>query len=314
MGQEVSFEGAGGIKLSGTLLTPEGNGPFPCVLLLPGSGPSDRDGNQLPYLRTDVLKQIAERLQSDGIASFRFDKRPVHTNRSQWPKNPAEFSEFFSFENHVADVAAAYDAMKDQETIDGSRLAVLGHSEGGLFASWTAKMLNPKALVLAGTVGEPMEGTLRYQINRGISRTALSDEEKKKIIDSNEEAMASIIKDKTLPKNVHPGLRALYNPTSLSLIHSYITIDPRVPLREYSGSVLVLNGELDIQVRAKHDAVLLIEALAQRGGGKQELTVVPHASHNLKRVESEDEPGFEGPIVPEVLEKISSWLKLNLTS
>ncbi len=309
---EVAFVGASDLNLSGTYLSPVGDGPFACVLLLPGSGPTDRDGNQPPYLTTNVLKQIAERLQADGIASFRFDKRPVHVNKDQWPKDKALWSDYFSFDNHAADIEAAFNAMKAQKPVEPAKLAILGHSEGGLFTCWEAERLKPKALVLVGAVGEPMTGTLRYQIERNVSKAPISEEEKKKIIDSNEESMAMIVKDGTIPETVHPGLKMLYNPVSLSLIRSYLTIDPTVPLKRYTGSVLVMNGELDIQVRAKHDAVLLSDALKSRTTGTHELYIVPLASHCLKHVDTEDEPGFEGPIVPVALEKISSWLKLNL--
>src|SRR5688500_9758350 len=79
---EVSFTGAGGLKLNGTVLLPSGgrDQKFPAVLLLPGSGPTDRNGNQPPVLVTDLLKQIADRLAAEGIASLRFDKRSAHVH------------------------------------------------------------------------------------------------------------------------------------------------------------------------------------------------------------------------------------------
>src|SRR5436309_15501621 len=72
--REVTFAGAGGLQLHGTLVLPSGTkGKAPGVLLLSGSGPTDRNGNQLPQIVTDLLKQIAERLAADGYASLRFD-------------------------------------------------------------------------------------------------------------------------------------------------------------------------------------------------------------------------------------------------
>ncbi|MEX2244624.1 MAG: acyl-CoA thioester hydrolase/BAAT C-terminal domain-containing protein [Fimbriimonadaceae bacterium] len=308
--EEITFKGATDLNLSGEMMTPRGDGPFPCVLLLPGSGPTDRDGNQPPAIKTDLLKQIAESLATNGIATFRFDKRPAHKNASQWPKTTdmAVFSEYFSFENHVADVEAAYKAMVAHAKSDDKRCGLLGHSEGGLFVSWVAARLNPKAIVLAGTAGQTMEGVLRYQIGRSLSQPGVPEALRKEIGDSNEATMKAIIATGKLPEKVHPNLAGLYNPAALKLLHSYLTIDPIVPLAKYAGPALVMNGEKDVQVRADVDATRLYEALKSRKETSQELFIVPGASHNLK----EGGDGFVGPVAPAALDRLSSWLARNL--
>ena len=311
---ELTFKGATETTLSGELMLPEGAGLFPCALLLPGSGPTDRNGNQPPQLITDVLKQIAEHLAKNGVATFRFDKRPAHVNAKQWPPltDMGALSEYFSFENHVADVAAAYKAMAAQPKVDPKRLAILGHSEGGLFACWEAHLLNPRAVVLVGTAGTSMVDVLRFQIGQNIGASALPEERKKAIIDSNEKAMKTIVDSGKVPEDVDPVLKSLYNASALKLLRSYMTIDPTVPLAQYQGPVLVLNGEKDAQVRATVDAPRLFEALKRRKGGAQELFVVPGASHCLKTLTSEPGSAFVGPIVPAALEKIAAWLKAKL--
>lgn len=311
--EELTFTGATSLKLSGELMTPAGDGPFPCALLMPGSGPTDRDGNQ-PTLKTDLLKQIAERLAADGIATFRFDKRPVARYLSSWPisEGAEAISEFFSFDNHVEDVAAAYMAMTGHKKVDADRCAIVGHSEGGLFASWEAHLLKPKALVLIGTAGQTMVGVMRYQIGRSYGRPGVSAKLRKEVNDSNEAAMKSLVETGKLPDKVHPDLLALYNPSALSLVRSYLTIDPVVPLAKYSGPVLVMNGEKDFQVQATVDAVLLMVALQTRKDGVQEKFIVPNASHNLKPVKSALDPAFTGPATPAALDKLSEWLKHHL--
>lgn len=312
--EEISFKGATDLTLSGELMLPDGDGPFPCVLMMPGSGPTDRDGNQLPLIRTDVLKQIAERLAQEGIGTFRFDKRPVRKYVSQWPKTSdlSVYSEYFSFENHVADVEAAYKAMVAAKGVDPKRCGLLGHSEGGLFASWEAPRLKPKVVVLAGTAGDRMEGVIRYQITNGVNRPGVPQEVRDEIIASNEEAMKSLIEKGTLPEKVHPNLAALYNASAAKLVRSYLTIDPVRSLKDYSGPVLVLNGEKDVQIRATVDAKRLFENLSLRKGTTQEIFIVPGASHNFKIVKDENDTGFAGPVAPEALDKIASWLKKNL--
>lgn len=312
--QEIEFQGATDLKLAGELMLPEGDGPFPTVLMMPGSGPTDRDGNQ-PGLTTDVLKQIAEHLAKNGIATFRFDKRPVMRYRNQWPKTTdlSVFSEYFSLANHVADVEAAYKTMLKQPKVDAKRTALLGHSEGGLFASWEAPLLKPTALLLLGTAGNTMESVIRFQVGESVRKATAPQELKDAIIASNEETMKSLIEKGKLPEKVHPNLAALYNGSTVSLMRSYLTVDPIVPLKKFTGPVLVLNGENDVQIRATVDAKRLFEAASSRKDTTQELAIIDGASHNLKTVKEGDAmSAFVGPVVPQALEKITAFLKKHL--
>src|SRR5262245_14659544 len=86
--------------LHGTLDLPTGKGPFPVVILLPGSGPTDRDGNQ-PMLKNDCLKQLGQGLAARGIAVCRYDRRGIGQSAAAAPKE-----EDFRFEMLVADAAA----------------------------------------------------------------------------------------------------------------------------------------------------------------------------------------------------------------
>src|SRR5262245_24748089 len=98
--EEVSFTGEGSLTLHGTLVLPPGaEGRVPALLLLPGSGPTDRDGNQPPMLVTDLLQQVADALASAGVASLRFDKRAAHVHASDWPTELAAQQSFFAYES-----------------------------------------------------------------------------------------------------------------------------------------------------------------------------------------------------------------------
>src|SRR5262245_18400328 len=88
--EEMEFTGAGGVKLHGSLMVPAGSISIkrPAVLLVQGSGPTDRDGNQ-PGLAVDTLKQLAKGLAAADVVTFRFDKRACAKVAGQWPKDPA---------------------------------------------------------------------------------------------------------------------------------------------------------------------------------------------------------------------------------
>jgi fermentation-respiration switch protein FrsA (DUF1100 family) len=123
-------------------------------------------------------------------------------------------------------------------------------------------------------------------------------------------AIDQVIKTGTAPANPPTGLAGLFNPSALKLLQVELALDPVSLLSAYSGPVLVIQGEKDIQISPTKDFPLLQSTLKERKRGTYKAVVVLTASHNLKRVENENvEPGFTGTVVPNVLATISDWLK-----
>src|SRR5437016_3599369 len=126
--REVTFAGVGGLSLHGTLLLPSATkGKVPGVLLLSGSGPTGRNGDQPPLLVTGLLKQIAERLAKDGFASLRFDKRAAPGYASFWPTDVAQQNDFFSWDSFVGDAKAGLAFLQAQPEVDSKRTVMAGH-------------------------------------------------------------------------------------------------------------------------------------------------------------------------------------------
>lgn len=316
---EVKFSGASGLELVGSLTLPESQkmGGFPALLLLPGSGPTDRDGNQLPHIKTDLLKQVAERLATEGYATLRFDKRSARTYFGQLLfKTVDQQNEFLSWENFLGDAKAALEFLRGQEGIDSSRIGLLGHSEGGLIALQMAHDLqeeaSPHVLILIGTAGNTLADVLRYQIERAI--TSYPEERRTEFMAQLNRAIEQVIEAGTAPKDLPKGLRALFPPNATKLLKVELATDPAELARDYGGPVLILNGEKDIQVPAPEHPKLLEKALLAREkeAGSCELFIVPRASHNLKEVEHDAQPGFSGEVVPAALDKLCQWLARNL--
>ena len=115
---ELSFTGFEGVALKGSLVLPSKAQKNPVVILLPGSGPTDRNGNQPPALVTDLLKSIAIDLAKAGIGTFRFDKRAAHSNSAIWPKDLSKADHFFRFESFVGDAVAAVKLVKGARLIE----------------------------------------------------------------------------------------------------------------------------------------------------------------------------------------------------
>jgi len=317
--REVTFPGAGGLQLHGTFVAPSvAKGKVPGVLLLPGSGPSDRNGNQPPALITDLLKEIAERLATEGYASLRFDKRATRAYVSSWPKDVAALNDFFSWDSFVGDARAGLDFLKAQTEINPKQTVVAGHSEGGIIAMQIAHDLDgkpnaPAGLMLLSSPGRPLGPVLIEQIYDSLKRSGVTGEKAKPYEDYLPRAVAQVIKDGTVPPNAPQGLGAIFPPSALKLLQVELAFDPAKVLPTYSGPVLVIQGEKDVQISATRDFPVLQSTLKQRKRGTFKAVVILSASHNLKHVENENvEPGFAGPVVPQVLDTISDWLKQTL--
>src|SRR5438128_1431465 len=108
--REVVFTSGDGVPLAGSLMLPPpagSDGSVAALLLIQGSGPTDRNGNQPPTLISDLLRQIAEALAAAGIASLRYDKRGMFANRSSLPSGQAALASFFSWPAIVGDAREA---------------------------------------------------------------------------------------------------------------------------------------------------------------------------------------------------------------
>jgi pimeloyl-ACP methyl ester carboxylesterase len=310
----VEFSGAGGLKLRGTFLAPVVSPAAPALLLLPGSGPTDRDGNQPPALMTDLLKQFAQYLAGKGIASLRFDKRAAHIHATDWPKEISAINEFFAWDKFVGDASFALKFLREQKEVDKARVGVLGHSEGGLIALQLANDLSggerPAGLVFMGTPGRPMAAIIRQQVSNALKAQGAPKDVCDEYMAHVERSIKQVSATGTVPSDLPPGLKPLFNAGAAKLLQSYFRLDPPAMAKRFSGPVLVLNGEFDNQVSAQKDAVLLDRALRGRKGSKTALAIVPGASHNFKSVKGLSELGFEGPVVPSALEAVAAWMKL----
>ena len=311
--REVTFEGHDGFELSGTLVLPDGDAPAPGLVLLPGSGPTDRDGNQPPGFKTDLLKAVAERLADEGYATLRFDKRAAHVHMAKYlGLGLEEQREFFSFEAFVGDARAAVEVLRTTEGIDAGRIGVFGHSEGGLFALELGRELGAgedgiAALVLAATPGRPLADVLRFQIDRNLR--ALPESLRDKFMKELDRAIETVVTDGRPPTDLEPGLAGLFPPSAGLLLQVELALDPAELARQYGGPVLVLQGERDIQVTADDNPGILEAAFRERSTGECEVALVPSASHNFKHVESEGELGMKGDVVPATFEALVPWLR-----
>jgi pimeloyl-ACP methyl ester carboxylesterase len=299
----VRFPGSGGVTLAGTLLLPFKSElqKVPGVVLVAGSGPTDRDGNNpLAPARIDVLKQLAELLAKAGIATLRYDKRGIGGSTPRINGTLEEEERFVAWDNFVDDVAVAHAELLRHDEIKDYATALLGHSEGGLLALAAMSRIagrKPHALVLAATPGRPFGEVLREQIAR--SAPTLSDTARR--------VMAIVRETGHVPPGLPKELDTVFPAYAGPFLQRMLAFDPARALGALDQPCLLIQGGADRQVVPMEDVQPLIDALGKRKASG-EAVVIPSVSHNLKLVTWPTDLGFAGPLAPAVASKLTDWL------
>ena len=174
--------GTGEWQLPGTLTMPKGEGPFPAVVLVHGSGPNDRDETIGP---NKPFKDIAWGLASRGIAVLRYDKRSkVYGPKMAKMANMGKMDNFTVKEEVIDDALAAVKVLRGSTGIDPKRVFVLGHSNGGLLSPRIGKA-DPKItglIMMAGCITQPVEKCVLRQATYIASLNGpITDDTKKEI-------------------------------------------------------------------------------------------------------------------------------------
>jgi alpha-beta hydrolase superfamily lysophospholipase len=299
----VRFAGMGGVTLAGTLLLPAivEIERVPGVVLVAGSGPTDRDGNNpLIPVRVDLLKEIAELLAGAGIASLRYDKRGIGQSTPR-PTGLAEQKALFTWGQFVDDVRAAHAELLRHDEIKTYATALLGHSEGGLLALAATPAMSkarPYCLVLTSTPGRPLDEIVRAQIKRRLPEFSAAADR----------IIAVIRETGEVPTDESTAMRSIFPAYAGGFLRDAFAFDPALTLAGTTLPCLVLQGGADTQVMPPNDVQPLIDALSHRTS-PGEAMVVPNVSHNLKLVSGPGDPGFAGPLAPAIAAKLASWLR-----
>jgi len=256
----VSLE-TGSSTLEGTLLLPDSVNPVPVVLIIAGSGPTDRDGNN-SLMKNNSLKLLAAGLQKQGIASLRYDKRGIGASTLS-----KEQVLEIRFEDFVADAKSWIGYLQTLESV--SEIHVLGHSQGSLVGIIAARESEVKRLISVAGLGYPVDAVLREQLK---AQPPVLQEQADIILDSL--ALGHEV------KSVHPMLVSIFNPGIQPFLRSYMQYDPQVEIAKLELPVLVVNGTTDIQVGVEHAERLL--AASTNG----QLVIIDRMNHVLKDAEA----------------------------
>lgn len=271
----VQFEGAGGLTLGATLGLPPGAGvgdDRPGVVILPGFGPTDRNGLYPPGRPADPLYgDLSTALLDEGMVTFRYDKRG--TGQSVLPPGEA-----LRLDDMVADAAAAVDFLVDRAEVSPERIAVVGHEEGGLVALRLAAS-DPR---IAGVVLVSVPGRPLVEVVAEDFRNAGHGEDVERL----DSVVAGLLAGEELPAadTLPESLRDFFPAEQQQYLRDIFSVDPLQAARDVDVPALVIRGERATGVSAV-DADALVAAL----GDDAQAIAVPDAGHTLARVPAADE-------------------------
>ncbi len=326
LAEEVTFQ-SGAITLAGTLTIPSGDGPFPAVLLITGSGSQNRDEEVFGHKPFLVL---ADYLTRGGIAVLRIDDRGV--GGSSGGDTQATTADL------AGDALAGVRFLKEHPGIDPGRIGLLGHSEGGEIAPMAAAQSPDVAyIVLLAGLGVPGGELLSRQTELMYTRAGIPEEKMRPALDEHRKALdlvragadstqlraqvekmiraqlaaqstARTLSQDELDVSVDTALKQLMHPW----MRYFITHDPRPTLRQVRVPVLALNGELDVQVDPDQNLPEIRKALEE--GGNRDVTVreLPGLNHLFQKAQTgslDEYAQIEETMNPEALEAVRQWIQ-----
>lgn len=315
-----------GNLLAGTLTTPDTMGIFPAVILIAGSGPHDRDESIFGHKPFLVM---ADHLTRNGFAVLRYDKRGVARSNGDYVNATTE--------DFASDVTVAFNYLKSQVYVDKKRIALIGHSEGGIIAPMVAA--NDKtvgAIVLMAGTGVEGNELLKQQNTNLMKMGQISQDTIDQVIATLEtiyidlkEWRGTVDEQKELSSKfgvlwesmpvsfrgtngrehyISGNMGAMLSPW----YRFFISLNPSEYLEKVECPVFAANGEKDIQVEARQNLQAMEESLERGGNRNYTIKSYPGLNHLFQECEtgSVREYGeIEQTISPQFLSDMTSWLK-----
>ncbi|MFT3908622.1 MAG: alpha/beta hydrolase [Ferruginibacter sp.] len=273
----------------GTLTVPKNKSVMPVALMIAGSGPTDRNGNN-PAIKgaNNNFKLMAEAMADAGIASLRFDKRGIAESVKAMKKEAD-----LRFDDYINDAEAWIDLLKKDKRF--IKIIIIGHSEGSLVGMVAAKQAD-KYISMAGA-GRSIDIILKEQLS---SKPPEAKEVYYSVLDS--------LKAGIVVKNIKFQYYDLLRPSIQPYMISWIKYDPQVEIKKLTIPVLILQGTHDLQVKVE-DAKKLSEAYP-----KATLVLVQNMNHVLKIVTGDTEENIKAygdpslPLAPLLIKTVIDFI------
>jgi len=298
---EVSFS-SGADTLYGSFLSPDTLSAVdsrPAALIISGSGPTDRNGNS-GGLSMNTNLNLAITLAQEGIPSLRYDK----LGSGQTGLGTHSDASDIDYELFLQEARDAATFLSQQPGVDPSKLILVGHSEGALFALVLAKELTdagtpPAAVILAAPLSvrylDVLREQLTGQIQAAVTAQTMAQDTADKITTELDSIIESLRTTGALPDTtITPELSQVFSPTNAAFLAQIDKIDPAEVAASLPADlpVLVLLGNKDAQVtgdQVRH----LMDGFHDAGNEVVHFTALPLADHTLRIVEGEADPSVD---------------------
>lgn len=235
------------------------------MIILAGSGPTDRNGNSLLMVgKNNSLKMIAEELVAEGIASIRYDKRGVGLNMGLATKE-----EDLRFNHYIEDAVAWAEFAKEDDRF--SDIGFIGHSEGSLVGMIAAQETEATVFVSLAGAGRQIDEILLEQLRNQLPSELMSESEK--VIEK--------LKRGEQVEEVSNELHSIFRPSVQPYMISWLQYHPIEQIKKLDARILLINGTADLQVPSS-DAELLHQAK------DSELLIIERMNHVLKESPSDE--------------------------
>lgn len=305
--QQVRIEGK--YPIAGTLTLPRGaRENFPAILIIAGSGRSDRDGNSI-RLRMNVYKDLAHILTGWGYAVLRYDKRGTYVSGGVYEET--------GLWDLVDDAEACVRFLKNHPQVDGSRIFLLGHSEGGMIAPAVHNRETVQGLMLLAGAADSSKNLFPRQAEMAIQELEAMRGFKgfmvrlfglaQKMRAKNKKIMAKILHSEL------PMIRVQGMKINAKWIREHYQYNVMDELRKVACPTLAVTGSKDLQVIPDH-----ARTIAETVKGESEWHIISDMTHILKK--SEEAPSMltliksyqkdsGKPLDPELIDIMDRWLK-----
>ena len=295
-----------GFSLAGTVSKPAQSAAarLPAVVLVGGSGPTDRDGVAVGI---PILGQIAGALADAGYIVIRYDKRGIGQSGGR--------AESASLADYADDVRAAIKLLADRKDVDPKRIAVVGHSEGGIVALMAAaKDKKIAAVGLVATPGMTGADVVLAQQKRILDRSTMTPEEKLAKVDEQKKIHEAVITGKGL-ELLPPGVRRTVDVPEFQGI---LMSDPAKLMPQVRQPLLIVQGGLDTQVEPQNADLLEGLARKRKNAPAVDVVKVSAINHLLVPATTGDVSEYadlkDKNVSREVTQAIVTWLNKTLSA
>lgn len=276
--------------IKGTLSVPQTNTPVPVVILIAGSGPTDRDGNDVS-LKSNNLLMISDALKLKNIAVLRYDKSTVSPSTINKPITD------ITFDDEVDDAAAIIKMLKTDKRF--SKVIVAGHSEGSLIGMLAGERENADAFISLAGAGLPADEILKTQLKSLVPATDYP-----KVVS----IIDSIKAGNFTKQKMGPGFDTLFDPALQPYLYSWMKYDPQQAASKLTIPVLIVQGTNDIQVSVDNAELL------KKADPDAQLKLIPGMSHVLKEGPADSMQNFatynnpDLPLHPQLIPTLTAFI------